>query len=337
MSRVIVLGGLGFFGREIVHRLGELQIDTLRASRGPGAEILVDAEDPPSIRAALRTGDLVVDAAGPFQTRTTALLEAALEVGFNVIDINDNLAYAQKTLALAEQIEQAGIRVLPSASSVSAVSAAIVKLAGLTNPVRLHGFIVPASRHTANAGSALSLIQSVGQPVLVLRDGELRTLSGWSESRPFPMPQPVGQVDARLFESADAIHLPRTWPSLTEVCTYIDTNTPGVNLLLHWAAKRPGLRRLLQQQVSLGTWYSRILGSKVGGLGYEIEDAIGEIKRLAIVSSAVTAVAPVVLAVKAMQEEKVEPKGLISPDRQVEPANLEQYLLSRGGKISHNV
>jgi hypothetical protein len=274
---VIVVGGLGLFGRTVVEELAALGIKCQTATRSPGADVRVDAEDNESIRAAIGAGDLVIDVAGPFQARSTRLLESAIDVGFDVIDMNDNLAYAEQTIALAERIESAGIRVLGSASSVSAVSAAVVKLSGISDPVGLQGFIVPASRHTANIGSALSLIRSVGRPVRARRAGNLQSLTGWMESHQFPMPQPVGNAVGRLFESADSVHLPRIWPSLVDVATYVDTNTLGVNTLLRLAAQFSTFQRLLQSQVRLGTWLSRLLGSSHGGLGYAIEDANGQI------------------------------------------------------------
>ena len=239
MKRVVVLGGLGLFGRTVIEQLRPQGIIAQSASRRGSADVRVDANDSTSIRAALRPGDLVIDAAGPFQARTTALIQAAVEVGFDVIDLNDDLTYAESILALESQIARAGIRVLTSASSVSAVAAAVVQLSGIPAPQRFTTFLAPASRHTANSGTALSLLRSVGEPVRVLHEGKLQTRVGWSEMRPFRLPVPVGAICGRLFESADAVHLPRIWPSLREVAMYVDTNTTGVNTLLQRRHDQP--------------------------------------------------------------------------------------------------
>lgn len=329
VKRVVVLGGLGQFGRTAVKQLRAMGISAKIASRSAQAEIRIDANDPVSIRAVLAEGDLVVDAAGPFHLRSTALLDSAIEIGFDVVDINDNLTYAETVLARSERIARAGIRVLSSASSVSAVAAAIVRQSGVRTPVRATGFIVPGSRHTANAGSALSLLQSVGRPVRALREGELRTVRGWAEARRFVMPEPVGPIRGRLFETADSVYLPRIWPSLREVDTYVDTNTPGVDTLLRLGGRCPRIRRLLERWVRLGTWTSRQIGSTAGGLGYEIEGADGEIKRFAVLSGksgSLTAVAPAVLATRAIVEGRFEGRGLVLPDGHVEPAELIAFL-----------
>jgi Saccharopine dehydrogenase NADP binding domain len=337
VNRIIVLGGQGLFGRTVVAELKILGFSPLVAGRSSTAEIQMDAENPASIRATIAPGDLVIDTAGPFQKRTVALVNAAIEIGFDVIDINDNLAYAQQVLSLEAKIAQAGIRVLSSASSVSAIATALVSESHIANPVRVSGFLAPASRHTANRGSALSLIQSVGCPVLALRKGQLQTLSGWSEKRRFTMPAPLGTICARLFESADAVYLPRIWPSLQAVEMYVDTNTPGVNTLLTLAARFPAMRRLMQRSINLGTRIAKVIGSGAGGIAYEIEDAQGHAARLALIAeqnSFLVAVAPPILAVQAIATGQLKFTGLVLPHQQVDHAALWAFLKSHGIEIS---
>ncbi len=225
MKRVIVLGGQGLFGRTIVDQLQAVGIRSLVAGRHSKADVQINANDTASIRAAVAPGDLVIDTAGPFQRRTMALVQAAIDIGFDLIDINDNLRYAEQILALEKQIAAAGIRVLSSASSVSAFAAAAVEQSGISEPLRITAFLAPATRHTANRGTALSLIESVGQPVRVWRNGKLQTLTGWGEQRRFEMPSPLGPIRGRLFKSADAVFLPRIWPSLKTVEMFVDANT----------------------------------------------------------------------------------------------------------------
>jgi hypothetical protein len=336
VKRVIVLGGLGLFGRTILEQLRRLGIVAQSASRGAGTELRVDANDPNSIRAVMRLGDVVVDAAGPFHARSAALVESAIEIGFDVVDINDNLGYAESVVALQSRIDAAGIRVLSSASSVSAVSAAIVGHSGIKQPVRVTAFLAPASRHTANVGTALSLIQTVGQPVRMLRNGRLQSFIGWSESRPFHMPEPIGPICCQLFESADSLYLPRIWPTLQDVAMYVDTNIPGMNSLLRLAANSNVIRGVLHRGVRIGTALARRLGTSAGGIGYEIEDPVGRVVRYAVCAtqnSYLTAVAPAILATQAIAEERFPARGLIIPDRHAEPDALLDFLRGAGIKF----
>lgn len=330
MKRIIVLGGLGQFGRTAAEELRRFGLPCIAASRRPNAELQIDANDSGSIHTLIQHGDIVLDAAGPFSERSRALVESAIEIGFDIVDINDDLRYAEALLALAPQIEVAGIRVLSSASTVSAVAAAILADSGLT-PTRLTAFLAPASRHTSNPGAARSLIGSVGRPIRILREGKVQERLGWSNPREFPLPTPLRTIHARLFESADALLLPRCWPSLRDVAMYVDTNTPGVNQLLRLAARFPLIRRLLERQAALGTRIARAIGSNAGGIGYEIEDVHGHVARYAIVAaenSFVTAVAPAVLAIRALAGNRFPYRGLVQANQQVSPDELFAYLRS---------
>ncbi len=332
VNRIIVLGGLGLFGRTVAEQLRQEGLNPLTASRRAAADLQIDANDPASIRAALAPGDLIVDAAGPFQMRTTALMEAAIEIGFDVIDLNDDLRYAESIIALEQRIADAGIRMLSSASSVSAVAAAVVRHSGIEMPRRVTAFLAPASRYTANPGTAASLWRSIGRPVRVLRDGKMQTQVGWSDSRNFVMPRPVGKIKGFLFESADTVFLPKIWPMLRDVSMYVDTNTFGGNRLLQLAAYSEPIREVMRQRVHLGAWLARKVGSTAGGVGYEIEGPDGRVTRHAIVAaenSYLAAIAPAVLAAKAIARDEFPSRGLILPHHQVEPPELFRFLAAR--------
>jgi hypothetical protein len=147
------------------------------------------------------------------------------------------------------------------------------------------------------------------------------------------MPEPLGKVAGRLFESADALYLPRIWPSLRDVAMYVDPKTLGANWLLSVAAQSPVVRKLVESQVGIGTWFARRFGPSVGGIGYEIEKPNGKVFRYAIMaekSSFITAVAPALLAAQAIVEGRFEHRGLVPPDKHVDASVLMTFLQSHG-------
>ena len=75
MRRVVLVGGGGFFGGAVARLLRARGTSVVAPARRQA-----DAEARQSLRAMLRRGDIVVDAAGPFQSRTTTLLDVALEL-----------------------------------------------------------------------------------------------------------------------------------------------------------------------------------------------------------------------------------------------------------------
>ncbi len=339
VRRVIVLGGLGFFGRAAVGELRRLGVHVQAASRGPGGDVRIDANNADSIRAAVRPGNIVLDAAGPFHSRTPALIEAAIDVGFDIVDLNDGLWYAEMVLAHERQIAEAGIRVLSSASTVSAFSAAVLQMAGQESPRRFTSFLAPATRHTANSGTAQSLLRTVGRPTRILREGEPWWVLGWCEKRTFQFApsQKLGPIQGHIYESADAIWLPRVQPSLKDIAMYVDANVVGANLVLSLAARSSALCNFLQRTVGLGASLARRFGSPVGGVAYEVEGEDGRTSRFALFAdekSYLVAIAPAVLAVRKMANDQLTKRGLILPGQYVEPAEILDFLKTAGVKFA---
>ncbi|MBI5365773.1 MAG: hypothetical protein HZA54_01945 [Planctomycetes bacterium] len=336
MRRIVVLGGLGLFGAAAVELLRAAGAAPLVAARRAGADLRADAEDPGSLRAALAPGDVIVDAAGPFQARTTALVETALQLGCDVIDLSDALDYSERLRLLAPRIAAAGLRVLNSCSSFSAVSAAAIQLSGIAAPVRLTAFLAPAVRHAARAGVTASLLASVGRPVRIRANARIESRPGWLEARSFPMPEPIGLVRGRLFETADAVTLPACRPTLADIRCFVDTRIPGANAALAVAARFPPARWAVRATWRLGLPLARLLSPSGGGLGFEIAGPDGRIERLSFVGhdrAHLTAVVPAVLAAYALAAGRFPAVGLIPADRLVDPQELVAGLARVGVEL----
>jgi short subunit dehydrogenase-like uncharacterized protein len=333
MTRIVVLGGRGFFGRAAVGLLRGFGLSPLTGGRSRGADVVVDADDAASVRRSLRAGDVMLDAAGPFQRRTPALVDAAIELGFDVVDIGDSLAYAQAVMSRSERIAEAGITVCPSASTVSAVSAALVRLSGIAEPVRASCFLVPAARHSAVDASSASLLSSVGRSVTVWDDGRLVERRGWTTTRRIADLPPFGALTGHLFETADALFLPMAFPSLRSAATLVDTRVPGLNAALSAAARVPPLLALVRRTRRLALPIARRFGRVDGGFGVEVQDAAGGTARVALASSGpgfLTAVAPAALACRALAEGRFPHRGLVPPHLAA-PADDVVALLARHG------
>jgi hypothetical protein len=333
MRRVIVLGGLGFFGRTAAAELRRMGVHVRTASRGNGADLRIDANDAHSIRAVVRPGNIVLDAAGPFHRRTPALIETAIDVGFDLVDLNDDLSYAESVLACEPRIAESGIRVLTSASTVSAFSSAVMQIIGPRPPRRFTSFLIPATRYTANVGTAMSLLRTVGQPIRVLREGRLCTVTGWRESRSIQLPSPLRTIRGHVFESADALWLPRICPSLQDVAMYVDANIPGANAALSLTAYSKILHQLISRGIGFGASLARRFGSEVGGVAYELEGDSGRTARFALIAkkkSYLVATAPAFLAVHKMASDQFTERGLVLPNRYVDAVETLRFLSSAG-------
>jgi short subunit dehydrogenase-like uncharacterized protein len=313
VRRIVVAGGAGFFGSLIVRLLREQGMGPVVPGIGTAP---MDVEDPASIRRTLRRSDVLVDATGPFQRRTATLIEAAAELGVDVIDINESAAYARVVHSLEPRISAAGIAVLTSCSAVSTAAAALVRTSGVVAPVRVSALVAPASRETARRGTVHALLASVGEPVEVWRNGRAVRETGWVATRRFRMPA----REAHLVESALSVTLPPVWPSLREVDCWTDTGIAVANALLSLAARSAPLRRLARRLWRAGVLLARVAGPRRGAFAIEVEDASGRSARLALTAprrSYLTAVAPPVLAARALAEGRFTERGLVPPDRHV--------------------
>jgi hypothetical protein len=324
MRRVVVLGGTGFFGAAAAAALRRAGVPVTTAARR-NATLAVDAESGGSLRRALRPGDVVLDAAGPYQARTTALAEAAVEVGFDVVDLADASAHVRRLLPLAEHAAASGVRILPACSTVSAVSHAMIAWSGLAAPVRLTAFLVPTPRHTAVPGTAASLLFDLGGPVAVLRDGTPRPERGFGSSRRWEGGTPLGRRRGWLFDTPDALLLPRSHPTLSTVEAYLDPNVPGVAAALALAAPAAPLRAAMRRAMAVALPLVRRLGGAHGGFGCEVEDADGRTVRLVLTAPRdgyLLAVIPAVLAARALAAGRVPHTGLLAPHQQIDAAEL---------------
>lgn len=296
MARVVILGGTGFFGSLIAERLPE----AISMSRSSG----VDANNAQQLRANLRRGDIVVDAAGPFQTRSSALLDAALEIGFEIIDISDSPDYSSRFYARSDEIRNAGIRVRTACSALSTASA--LALHGVDQPQKLTAFLVPASRYTANPATTSAVLLSLL--------GEKRTLR---------FPAPLGVRSGITVKSVDAL----TLPDLPVAEFVVDAGIPGANFIFAAAARSALLRRQLQLVQPLSLAMTRRIGKTEGVLAYEV---IGSARTRYLMflgkKSYLMAVLPAVLAARTRREP-----GLIPPSEHVNAGEFFTRIRNEGG------
>lgn len=327
----MLLGGSGFFGSAIAEALRERGFEPHTPSHAE-----VDVEKSEALQSSLQPRDIVIDAGGPFHQRTTTLLEVAIEVGFDVIDLSDNLDYALAVHAMDERLKAASVRVFTSCSAVSAVTAAVVRKSGIRAPIRVSVCLVPASRDTSSSGTTASLLHSLSRPIRVLRDGRLTAATGWRRSRIFRAPLGRAKVRGYLAESADAVTLPRVWPSLRDVDFLVDTQVFGLNRLIGTAVRLPAGGRLLELLAPVGLPLARLIGSQAGGYVVEVAADDGRVVTTALVAqsrSYLAAVLPATLATKSLASGNSPPPGVVPPDRHCDPDELFAELRKLGIEI----
>ena len=196
MSRVLVIGGYGGFGAHLCRRLAAAGHELLVAGRNraqatasaatlPKAQPLVlDRADIGAMLPALEA-DLVIDAAGPFQGSRYCVPEACIAARIPYLDLADARDFVTGIGALDEAARAAGVAIVSGASSVVALSSAVVcRLAdGLDRVETVEMALSITSRRTGADSVVRAALSYVGRPVRLWRCGGWTSAAGWQEMK----------------------------------------------------------------------------------------------------------------------------------------------------------
>ncbi|MGZ9723814.1 DUF4166 domain-containing protein [Rhizobium miluonense] len=193
MKKIIVLGGYGGFGSRLSRRLAGDGFQVVVAGRDYEAAEALARQLPNAIALrADRNGDLaailseqkpflLIDAAGPFQQSERRVAQACIAAGIHYIDLADARDFVGAISSLDEPARAAGVAIVSGASSVPALSSAVV--AALTRDMdEVHSIemsISASNRATAGASVASAILSYVGKPVPLWRGRRWREKRGW--------------------------------------------------------------------------------------------------------------------------------------------------------------
>ena len=300
---MLVLGARGFFGRHAVELLRSEGIAAV-----PIGHDAVDVEDRAALRSLVHANDVLLDAVGPFQRRTHALLDVALERQADLVDLSDSATYAHSIADRAADIGARGIAVLTGCSAVSAVVATLVRASDVGEPARVDAWLAPASRDTANVATARSFIASIRSSATLACD--------------------FAPVHGMRVESGLSVQLPAIWPGLEESAFWVDPHTRGAAPLLALAARSAVARRALDALVPLGVRIARLAGTREGIFAVRVRGSAGVARWIlrAPRGSFLLALGPATIAVRRLASGDREPRGLVPADRQVAKDALFAYL-----------
>jgi hypothetical protein len=126
---------------------------------------------------------VLVDASGPFQTMDDAVPRACIAAGVHYCDIADSRDFVIGIGRLDEAARAAGVVVIAGASSVPALSGAVVRelASGLNQVTAVEIAISASNRATAGPAVAKAILGQVGKPIRLREGGRWREKFGWQE------------------------------------------------------------------------------------------------------------------------------------------------------------
>ncbi len=218
MSRILVIGGYGGFGARLTRRLLAAGHQVLVAGRSAdkaaafcadlaGTEpVAADRTNGIGMAMARHRPDLVIDAAGPFQESGYTVPEACIAMRIPYLDLADARGFVTGIAGLDKRAAEAGVAIVGGASSVPALSGAVVRelARGLPRVDRIDIALSASNRAVRGPAVAEAILSYVGQPVRLWRARRWTLGRGWQELR------------RELFAVAGAKPL-RRWVALAEV------------------------------------------------------------------------------------------------------------------------
>jgi hypothetical protein len=223
--------------------------------------------------------DVVINTVGPFQTADYRVAQACIAAGAHYIDLADSHRFVAGIAQLDEAARAKGVAVIAGASTVPALSGAVVAQSRLT-PTSVRIGISPGNRAPRGMSVAQAVIGQAGRPLPVLRAGRWTTVPGWGEMQQrrirIDRDRSLGKRWLSACDAPDLVLLPRRYPTLTAVEFYagLELSVLHVGLwLLSWPVRWGWLQSLLPLSPQLHWLADRFrgLGSDRGGMLVDVE------------------------------------------------------------------
>lgn len=276
MQTVLVLGGYGFFGARICAALAQDEgIRLLVGGRdGNKALALASSLGQPADRALAIDANgkdfterlrgagvtLLIHTAGPFQGQDYGVARAAIAAGCHYIDLADARDFVAGIESLDAEACRAGVLVSAGASSLPALSSAVVdryfsRFSRLDSIC--HG--IGSGARAPGPATMRGVFSYCGKPFTRLKEGRWETTHGWLDLTAHRFPSPVGRRYLGSCDVPDLVLFPRRYPSVRTVTFHAGFASTTGHLAV-WAGAGLVKANLLPSLVPLVSPLHRISG-----------------------------------------------------------------------------
>lgn len=249
-----MLGGYGFFGARIARALvSDTRIRVLIAGRdaskasATARDLGLDADHGISIDtrsanfAAQLSGlgvDLLIHTAGPFQEQTYDVPRAAIAAGCDYIDLADGRRFVAGIMKLDAEARARGVSVVSGASSVPALSSAVIdrylpRFSRLTS-VRIG---ISSGARAPGLATVRGIFGYLGKPFTRLEEGDWVTAFGWTDLQRHHFPAPLGARWLSACDVPDLEMVPNRYPSVRSVTFHAGFANDAGHLLVSLLAE----------------------------------------------------------------------------------------------------
>jgi saccharopine dehydrogenase-like NADP-dependent oxidoreductase len=234
MRTVLVLGGYGFFGQRIsaaLASLGSLRVlvggrDAVRARAAahamglPDAQaVRLDAHDRDLAHTLQRLqADVLIHTAGPFQGQDYSVARAAIAARCHYIDLADGRQFVAGISSLSSIASAAGVAVISGASSVPALSSAVIDRYlpkfGRLEAIRMG---ISSGARAPGLATVRGVFSYGGKPIKSWQDGRWVDAYGWLNLNRHRFPPPLGKRWLGSCDIPDLELFPARYPTVRTV------------------------------------------------------------------------------------------------------------------------
>jgi len=225
--RVAVLGGYGVFGSRIAASLARHpELELIVAGRNAAAAAALTRPWPQARAFAMDANNshdiarlfaerpaVVIDTIGPFQSRDLGLARRCIAAGIHYVDIADSRERVATIGELHAPAQDAGVLVVSGASTVPALSTAIVdELAPDPGSVlEIDVGITPGHRAPRGLATVRAILGYCGRPIPPIG---ARSAFGWGDLERHGYPSPVGRRWLSNVDTPERALWPARYPKL---------------------------------------------------------------------------------------------------------------------------
>ncbi len=292
MFKVLILGGYGTFGSRITRLLAcdsefDLVISGRRIEKAQEIADALEAEGAPArISFAVldhetsTLGDwlansqtnLVIHTCGPFQGQNYHVAQTCIEHGVHYVDLSDSREFVAGFGQLDAAAKTAGVLAVTGASSVPALSAAVIDeyLPEFAKLESIEISIAPGHRSPRGRATTEAVLSYCGKPLTWLFAGEHVQVHGWQDLRRATYPH-AGKRWMAACDVPDLELFPRRYPDVHTVTfrAAMELNVMQLGLwLLSWPVRFGLIRswtRLAGPLKRMTDWFDRF-GTDTGAM-----------------------------------------------------------------------
>lgn len=283
--RILILGGYGHFGGRIVRTLaaradchlivaGRDLARTQQAAQQFASMqavvegMTVDAEDPRLAEVLRRCRvNLVIHTAGPFQGQSYHVARACIEAGANYVDLADGREFVCGIDALDVAARERGVLVISGASTVPALSAAVIDhyrhRFEVVDEIAIG--ITPGNQTPRGLSTIQSVLSYCGRPFTRWQEARWTDVFGWQDLHRVHYPA----LGSRWFSNCDVPDhglLPRRYAvsrtvkfhaglelSVIQISLWLMSWLSRWRVVRSWLPAAPALKRASEWLMGLGT------------------------------------------------------------------------------------